>query len=191
MRRILVTGANKGIGAAIAERILEEAEDTFLFLGSRDPGRGNAAAERLKQADPDRADRIEVFEIDVASDASVEKAAQTVRDACGGEKLYGLVNNAGIGLGNEDLATVLNVNTRGIERVCRAFIPLLADGGRIVNITSASGPNFVATCSAERRAFFKDPAVTWNEIEALMEDCIAIERDTKAFKTQGLGVGSP
>ena len=76
MRRILVTGANKGIGFAIAERILEEADDTFVFLGSRDRGRGDAAVERLRQAGAGRADRIQAVEIDVASDESVDLAAR-------------------------------------------------------------------------------------------------------------------
>ena len=35
MRRVLVTGANKGIGRAIAQAILEHADDTFVYLGSR------------------------------------------------------------------------------------------------------------------------------------------------------------
>ncbi len=138
MRRILVTGANKGIGAAIAERILEEADDTFVFLGCRDVERGREAAERISSGDADRSDRIKVIELDVARDASVMDAARKVRDASNGEKLYGVVNNAGIGLGDEDLDTVFNVNTRGIMRVCEAFLALLADGGRVVNITSAS-----------------------------------------------------
>ncbi|RYH07364.1 SDR family NAD(P)-dependent oxidoreductase [Tropicimonas sp. IMCC6043] len=191
MRRILVTGANKGIGFAIAERILEEADDTFVFLGSRDLARGNTAAESLSRAGADRADRIRVVELDVSSDVSVDHAARKVREACGGDKLYGIVNNAGIGLGTDDLRSVLNVNTRGVQRVCDAFIPLLSDGGRIVNITSAAGPNFVATCSEDRQAFFKNPAVTWEEIEALMEECTAIAGDSGAFASRGLGDGSP
>ncbi len=190
MRRILVTGANKGIGFAIAERILEEADDSFVFLGARDHERGAAAVQFLLQAAPERADRVQLVELDVASDISVARAADDVRKACGGEELYGLVNNAGIGFGTSDLAEVLNVNTRGIHRVCEAFLPLLADGGRVVNVTSASGPNFVATCSAERQAFFTNPDVTWAEIDALMTECEAIAGDANAFAVKGLGDGS-
>lgn len=191
MRRVLVTGANKGIGFAIAERILEQAEDTILFLGARDPDRGAAAAEGLRRAGGNRADRIQVVDLDVTSDESVDRAAREVRDACGSGKLYGIVNNAGIGLGNDDLRNVLNVNTRGVQRICHAFIPLMEDGGRIVNITSAAGPNFVSTCSPARQEFFTNPAVTWDEIDALMDECTAIAGDTEAFASRGLGDGSP
>lgn len=191
MRRILVTGANKGIGFAIAERILEEADDTFVFLGSRDRGRGEAAAENLRQAEASRANRVQVVEIDVASDQSVDRAPRQVRDSCGRESLYGIVNNAGIGLGSGDLSQVLNVNTRGIHRVCSAFIPLLGDGGRIVNITSAAGPNFVAKCSAEQQVFFTRQDVSWREIDELMNECVGIAGDIQAFSSRGLSDGSP
>ena len=162
MRRVLVTGANKGIGYAIAERILEEVEDTFVFLGSRDPERGEIAAESLRQAGEDRANRIQVVKIDVANDESVHQAAREIWDTCGTEKLFAIVNNAGIGLGNDDLRGVLNVNTRGLQRVCDAFMPILADGGRIVNITSAAGPGlFLIRSSIGSRSFagteFHDP----------------------------------
>ena len=188
MRRVLVTGANKGIGFAIVERILEEADDTSVFLGSRDRDRGEAAAEKLRSA---AADRVHVVELDVSSDESVDRAAEAVREACGGDRLYGIVNNAGIGLGAGDLSSVLNVNTRGMQRVCNAFIPLLADGGRIVNITSAAGPNFVATCSREQQAFLIRPDITWNDIDAMMNECVALSGDADAFASRGLGDGSP
>ncbi len=186
MRRILVTGANKGIGYAIAERILEEHDDTFVFLGSRDRGRGDAAADSIGHAD-----RVQVVEIDVASDASVEKAAEAIQEACGGEPLYGIVNNAGIGLGTSDLKQVLDVNTRGIYRVSTALIPLLGDGGRIVNITSASGPLYVAECGPEYQRFFTRTDVTWNEIKRLMNDAESIAGDAEAFESRGLGNGAP
>ena len=39
LRKVLVTGANKGIGKRIATRILTDYDDTFVYLGARDPGR--------------------------------------------------------------------------------------------------------------------------------------------------------
>jgi NAD(P)-dependent dehydrogenase (short-subunit alcohol dehydrogenase family) len=36
MRRVLVTGANKGIGFAIVEGILEHAQDTYVLFGRRE-----------------------------------------------------------------------------------------------------------------------------------------------------------
>ena len=47
MRRILVTGANKGIGLAIVQAILKNHDDTFVFLGSRDAERGKKACETI------------------------------------------------------------------------------------------------------------------------------------------------
>ena len=79
MRRVLVTGANKGIGYAIAERILEEADDTFVFLGSRDLDRGEAAAENFSREGVDRAARIRVVELDVSSDESVNRAGRDLQ----------------------------------------------------------------------------------------------------------------
>ncbi len=186
MRRILVTGANKGIGYAIAERILEEHNDTFVFLGSRDRGRGEAAAESIGHAD-----RVQMIEIDVASEASVDEAAEAIARACAGEPLYGIVNNAGTGLGTGDLKHVFDVNTRGIYRVSTALIPLLGDGGRIVNITSASGPLYVAECGPEYQRFFTREDITWNEIKRLMNDAESIAGDAEAFESRGLGNGAP
>jgi len=187
MRRVLVTGANKGIGFAIAERILEHADDTFVFVGSRDSARGHAAAERLRDSEG----RVEVLEIDVSSDDSVARAAAEIGRRCGNEGLYGIVNNAGTGIGSEDLAAVLDVNVRGHQRVSTALLPWLVDGGRIVNVTSAAGPSFVATCSPERQRFFTRLDVTWLEIDALMQSCLTIAGDRDAFAERGLADGTP
>src|SRR4051812_17285066 len=123
MRKILVTGANKGIGLAIAKAILDEHDDTFVYLGARDPARGKEAAASLGKAD-----RVEVVAIDVGDDASVAAAAKQVHGP-----LYGIVNNAGIsGSGGGALADVLNTNVLGVRRVCEAFLPLLdPESGRI------------------------------------------------------------
>ncbi len=185
MRHILVTGANKGIGFAIAKAILTEHDDTQLLLGSRDAARGAAAMETLAADDAALAERVRAVELDVASDASVSATLSTVREALGGAKLHGIVNNAGAGFGPDGARQALEVNTRGVQRVCEAFIPLLEpDGGRIVIVSSAAGPNFVADCSEERQRFFLDASTEWEDLSALMDEFLT---DPAAAAERGLG----
>lgn len=192
MRRILVTGANKGIGLAIANAILDEHDDTFVYLGSRSDDRGRAAAASLTARQPAWARRLDVVRLDVADDASVAAAAKQVTTHAGAEKLYAVVNNAGIGTAaGASLADVLGVNVLGIHRVCDAFLPLLDPArGRIVNVTSASGPTFVAQCSREMQRFFLDGSSTWVEVEAFIARCIGMSSDEAAFTAAGLDDGS-
>ena len=78
--------------------------------------------------------------IDTSSDESVQQAAASTAGP-----LYGIVNNAGI-IRAPTLAEVVNVNYFGPKRVVRAFqSQLQVPGGRIVNIASASGPNFLSS----------------------------------------------
>lgn len=191
MRRVVVTGANKGIGLAMVRSILEHAEDTLVFLGARNQNRGKLACASLTDDRPEWANRVELLELDVSSDPSVAAAAQILHKRLGEAKLYGVVNNAGIGSGNAQLETVLEVNTLGIRRVCEAFLPLLdSEKGRVVNITSASGPSFVARCSPERQQVFTDANIEWATIAALIEESLEIQNGRGAFADAGLGDGN-
>lgn len=187
MRRIVVTGANKGIGLAIATGVLAEHDDTFLFLGSRDAARGKAALDGLLTQSPAWAARAQVLELDVTSDASIARATSAIDQAMTpGEWLHGLVNNAGVGSAGDDLRAVLEVNVRGMRRVTEALLPRLdPSSGRVVNVTSASGPSFVERCAAEQRGFFLDATTPWETLDARMEAWIAADRDGAAF--EGLG----
>jgi NAD(P)-dependent dehydrogenase (short-subunit alcohol dehydrogenase family) len=185
MRRILVTGGNKGIGLAIAKGILAEHDDTCVLLGSRDRERGEAAVRTLTAAGPAFGERVQLVMLDVGSDASVANAAKIAGS------IHAVVKNAGIGAGKQALEAVLNVNTLGVRRVCEAFLPFIdADHGRIVNVTSAAGPNFVAECSDERRRLFLDGSSEWSDLEALMRECVALQGDRSAFEKRGLGDGN-
>jgi len=193
MKRILVTGANKGIGLAIVTAILDEHADAFVFLGSRDAERGRAAREGLLVAHPTWHDRLEVVALDVTNDASVSAAAREVADRSPGEAtpLFAVVNNAGIGLDGTSPRDVLEVNVFGVRRVCEAFLPLLVPaGGRIVNVTSASGPSFVHSCSPERQQIFVDPSVTWTQLQVLVDEYLSLP-SAWAYAGAGLGDGNP
>ena len=192
MKSIIVTGANKGVGLAIVRAILNEREDAFVFLGSRDAGRGEAAVKTLCEENPSFGGRLRLLCVDVGSDDSVAAAVATVAAQLDGGSLYGLVNNAGVGFTDGGLSAALNVNTLGAKRMCEAFLPLMeASHGRVVNVTSASGPSYVATCSETQRRRFIDPDVSWADIESLMQDCLDLEGDSATYEKAGLGDGNP
>lgn len=146
-RTALVTGANKGIGFAIAQGL--GARGFTVAVAARDEARREEAVERL------RADAgVDAFGValDVTSDAGVAAAAEAVAARTGG-RLDVLVNNAGIAgrtdggaqdpttLDLEVVRTVLDTNVFGVVRVTNALLPLLrrAPAPRIVNVSSNMG----------------------------------------------------
>jgi len=142
----LVTGANQGIGYAIATGL--SALGYRVAIGARDAGRRETAVEKLRAAG---ADAFGV-PLDVTGDQSVADAAEMIEREAG--RLDALVNNAGISgqLGADwaqdpttldlDLVrTVVETNVIGVIRVTNAMLPLLrrSSSPRIVNISSSVG----------------------------------------------------
>lgn len=141
-RIALVTGANKGIGLAIAWQL--GAQAVTVLVGARDSERGEAAAATL------RAEGIDArfVELDVTDVASVRRAAAVIADAFG--RLDILVNNVGIGdaadgpPGSADIGAarrLFDTNFFGPLAVTQAMLPLLrhSAAGRVVNMSSSLG----------------------------------------------------
>ncbi|MDP7046278.1 MAG: SDR family NAD(P)-dependent oxidoreductase [SAR324 cluster bacterium] len=180
MKRILITGANKGIGLATVAKLLGSYDETFLLLGSRDSKKGHQALNSLLDIQPEWKDRLDLIQIDVEKDLSVNSAAEEVVTKFGRtpSPLYAIVNNAGIGDSMLGLNKVLQVNTFGPKRVCDAFLPLLNPSiGRVVNVTSASGPLYLAGSSNETKKLLTNPDVSWTEIEKFMSECLKLESE--------------
>jgi len=166
IRRVLVTGANKGIGKAICTAALLQYPDVHVVLGSRDRTRAEEAVQAIVEANPGLSGRIELVQIDVADAASVAAAAAEIGKRHGATPLFGICNNAGIGFG-KGFGPTLETNYYGTVRVCEAFVPLLSPGGRVVNIASASAPMFVSGCPGAQRDVFTSEDVTMDAIEAV------------------------
>lgn len=128
MQRVLVTGANKGIGLAIATRLLDDYPNTHVLLGSRDASRGNAAVKALQEGKASRAGRVSMLLMDVADKQSLSQAAELVSQTYGPDPapLHGIINNAGIYKDTlAALKEVLDCNVHGPHNVCEAFLGLL------------------------------------------------------------------
>ena len=74
-KHILVTGGNSGIGLALCKILIRD-HSCHVYLGSRDVSRGIAALETILKELPDKANRIEMVQIDVGNDKSCASAAQ-------------------------------------------------------------------------------------------------------------------
>src|SRR5262245_41532019 len=126
----LVTGANRGIGAAFVSGLLVAGAQR-VYAAARDP-------QALVLAERDA--RIVPIALDITDDASVQAAAARLAD------VDLLVNNAGVALGARligaaDMSAArqeMEVNYFGLLRVCRAFAPILAanGGGTLINVLS-------------------------------------------------------
>lgn len=213
-RAILVTGANKGQGKALCERILTEHDDTCVFLCSRDLQKGNEAAAELRKiliCDNDSNDdinntnnsryseRIHVVQLDVTDPSSVSAAVRSVEQTLENRKLYGLVSNAGI-LWNYQLSELIDVCAIGVRRILDGFLPLMLDNdedcGRVLVVSSGLGPLMNGYASEERRKALMDPNGTWNDnIQPMIDDCLTTydkysqEDRPKAFEKIGFPGG--
>jgi 3-oxoacyl-[acyl-carrier protein] reductase len=138
--RAIITGASKGIGRAIAERLA--AEKASLALVARS---GDLLQERVTDCQRKGAEAV-AFVCDVADADAVERQLKKAIDWMGGVDL--LVNNAGLGyfapvdeLSVTDFDEMITTNLRGAFLCARAVIPRMkADGGgTIINIASIAG----------------------------------------------------
>lgn len=143
-RRIVVTGAARGMGLATAE--IFAAEGAKLALCDRDEQAVRANADRLGQFGAG---------CDVSDEADVERFCAEAEKAMGG--VDGLVNAAGILIMKPVLETslaewqrVLDVNLTGTMLMCKALTPAMrrAGHGTMVNIASIGGLRPAPNCLA-------------------------------------------
>ncbi len=144
MPAAMITGASTGIGYACADALVNQGWRVFAGVRKGEDG------ERLVAA---LGDRVRPVLADVTDEAALSEAARIADAALGGERLAGLVCNAGIALPGpllhqplEQFQRQLEVNAAGVVRTVRAFAPLLGTAsdragrpGRIVMMSSVQG----------------------------------------------------
>jgi NAD(P)-dependent dehydrogenase (short-subunit alcohol dehydrogenase family) len=144
MADVVVTGSSSGIGLAACHVLIRHG---FRVFGSV---RTQADADRLREQ---LGTRYVPLIFDVTDPDSVNQVAAAVKKTVGEQRLFGLVNNAGIAvlgplahLPLERFRRQIEVNLLGVHTVTQAFLPLLGtesnrlgEPGRVVNVSSISG----------------------------------------------------
>jgi len=137
-QNIFITGGNRGIGLGLLKGL--SASNNVIF-SVRDIDKGEKTLEEIKNLHAD------YVVMDVDDTNSIEVAVGELKNKL--SKVDILFNNAGILLKEYDVDAVdtpetsilktFNTNTLGVLRVCRSVIPLMKNGGRIINVSSGMG----------------------------------------------------
>lgn len=165
----VVTGAGRGIGAAITRRLANLGASVVLCGRSMGP-----LQETASQIAADGC-KAKVMQCDVSSLESVQALARFVEQDFGRTDI--LVNNAGVGsfaaplheLTPEDWEKVLNTNLRGVYYCIRSFAPVMirAKTGHIVNISSLAGKNALPNGAAYAASKWGLNGLTYSVAEEL------------------------
>jgi NAD(P)-dependent dehydrogenase (short-subunit alcohol dehydrogenase family) len=143
MERILITGANRGIGLGIVEQYLKGG-DALIFATCRTPEQADDL-NAIATANPDV---VKVIPLDLADEQSIQKALTLVREHADGVDV--LINNAAMRFPDEkelfgavkaaEFLHSMNVNAVGPFMLVQTFIDLLKAGHntRIVNVTTGA-----------------------------------------------------
>jgi NAD(P)-dependent dehydrogenase (short-subunit alcohol dehydrogenase family) len=152
MRVVIVTGGGRGIGRAIARALA--GPGTFVAVAGRTRAQLESTALDLESL----GGRALAVPMDVTDEHGVASAVASIRDAAG--RVDVLVNNAGVG-GGEPIAgsdtarwkRTVDTNLTGMYLVTREVLPLMREGGRIVNTSSVLGrfgvPGYTAYCASK------------------------------------------
>ena len=137
----LVTGAGRGIGRAVAVRLAEEGARVVVTSRTAAHAEETAALVRACSDLPPL-----TLALDQTDQTAVDTALEAATDELGPIDI--LSNNAGIDdpymttvadTSDEVWDSTLAVNVTGVFRLCRAAVPLMRDGGAIVNMGSVNG----------------------------------------------------
>ena len=179
-RRVVVTGAYSGIGAALVDLLRQSGADQIVVLDIKEP---EAAVD-------------EFIETDMGNPVSIDAALDVI--AASDRAVDVLFNNAGVAA-TLPADTVMRVNILGLKRLTAALMPKMQSGGAIVNTASVAGnrwPEHLTEINALLSIDSWDEGIAWMaDNEALVADgyffskeCVQVYTMRMAKAATGLGL---
>ncbi|XP_058517638.1 carbonyl reductase [NADPH] 3 isoform X2 [Ochotona princeps] len=176
-RVALVTGANKGVGFAIARDLCRRFSGDVV-LTARDEARGRAAVQQLQ------AEGLSprFHKLDITDLQSIRTLRDFLRREYGG--LNVLVNNAGIAFESDDptpfdiqAELTMKTNFFATRSVCTELLPIMKPHGRVVNISSLQGSKALEDCSEDLREKFRCETLSEGDLVDLMKKFVEDTRN--------------
>lgn len=131
MKKVLITGANRGIGLALAKQFLQQ---NYIVIGTARNGKIDSISDV----------NLYVTSLDVSSNDSIVTTVTFVKEKFGNIDL--LINNAGVGLDLDShspeidiIKTTFETNVFGLLNFTESIKDLVINGGTIFNISSVMG----------------------------------------------------
>ncbi len=172
----VVTGAGRGIGAAIARKLADLGAHVFVC------GRTQSHLDQTVQSILAATGRAEALACDVTTLGSVQEAARAVQFRR--QRCDILINNAGIGgfggplhqLAPDEWDRILATNLRGVYYCMHSFAPIMihAKSGHIVNISSLAGKNALPNGAAYAASKWGLNGLSYSAAEELREHGIRV-----------------
>lgn len=139
-KKVLITGAGKGIGFEIASQLGSKGFHVIIS------GRNETGLLHALKILEKKGVSVEMVLLDIESDESVKNAAAVL--AVKKTKIDVIINNAAVALKRDEsilfsdfkiLESTININSFGAVRVVKAFLPMMNRPGKIINISSEVG----------------------------------------------------
>src|SRR5215470_5799855 len=191
---VLITGTSTGFGRLFAEKFARNGYSVFATMRGVN-GKNADRAQSLLAFAAQNALRIEVMEMDVTNEASVNACVAGVIAKAG--QLDVLINNAGFAYVDlmeaitiEQAQKIFDTNVFGVQRTMRAALPQMhkQKGGLILQISSGAGrlvfPTFGIYCASKYALEAITEAYRY-ELAASGIDCVSLEPG--AYKTEIFG----
>ena len=150
----LVTGSSRGLGRETALSLAAKGVDVIVTYHSNQADADAVVADIQKMGRKSVALKLDTGDIK-SFDAFADEMRRVLSETWGATHFDFLVNNAGIGINapfaettEEQFDTLMNIHFKGVFFLTQKMLPLLNDGGRIINLSSGlarfSGPGFSA-----------------------------------------------